>query len=263
MKISPILILILLCLDFQSVNANSTYEWGDTLHIWATSGLNMREGPGTDFPKIKKLEYGEPVKVIDDYLRSTPLSITVIKKSKDSDAFNLKGHWVRVLIGTQEGYVFDGYLSRLPVLRITKKDNPSLNKSIFYSERLETYLRREFILQKENLQTPGEDEWNSWYYFDKKIKFLKGGNHGCGWSGVNIPNISKNEAFLLFNIFGQLEQNLGLSQEENNEYGTGLFINSLKNSNEKLEIYLGDGGMCVYSLTFDKNGTSIHLECCC
>ena len=92
---------MLLCLDVQSVQANSTYDWGDTLHVWATSGLNMREGPGTDFPKMKKLEYGDKVQVIDDYLRSTPLSLTIIKKSKKNAAFVMKGHWVRVIIGRQ------------------------------------------------------------------------------------------------------------------------------------------------------------------
>ena len=75
----------MLLLVGQEVMATSTYQKGDTLNVWAVSGLNMREGPGTDFHKIKKLEYGDRVVVIDNYLRSTPLSLTIVKKQGKSE----------------------------------------------------------------------------------------------------------------------------------------------------------------------------------
>ena len=112
MKNIQVLIVVIFSILFQTANANLNYQYGDTLTVWATSGLNMREGPGTDFPKITKLEYGTSVQVIDNYIHSTPLDLNVFKRNKKTDAFTMHGFWVRVKIGRQEGYVFDGYLSK-------------------------------------------------------------------------------------------------------------------------------------------------------
>jgi len=115
------------------------YAQGDVLHVWANSGLNMREGPGTDFPKLKKLEYGDQVQVIDNYLNSTPFTTTVLAKSKKNREFVMHGFWVRVKIGNQEGYVFDGYLSRIPAMKRSKDNNNNINTESFME-----YAQREF-----------------------------------------------------------------------------------------------------------------------
>ncbi len=249
---------MLLCLDFQSVKANSTYDWGDTLHVWATSGLNMREGPGTDFPKMKKLEYGDKVQVIDDYLRSTPLNITVVKKSKDSDAFVMKGHWVRVIIGSQEGYVFDGYLSRLPVIKIKQKSKNEPLKKYVVSENILFYVGRNFSKIKEtevgDLEN-GEEDFTHTIYYEKDIEYFTGGNKACGWEGLIIKNMSLNEAFLFLSVVHQLEFQI-------QKYPSFEFYFK-KNKKGEIQISLLNGDSENVYFEFENNTVKVYTEGCC
>ena len=204
MKIIQVLTLLLLCLDFQSVNANSTYVWGDTLHVWATSGLNMREGPGTDFPKMKKLEYGDKVQVIDNYLRSTPLSLTIIKKSKTSDSFVINGHWVRVIIDSQEGYVFDGYLSQMPTLKIVKiEDDDSFT---WRSESMYDYVKREIGFAERNTDTVNNDEAIKETYSAKKWISFSSLSNNCYEATTEFHNLSLREVYLFMNVLHHFEE---------------------------------------------------------
>jgi hypothetical protein len=258
MKIIQVLILMLLCLDFQSVKANSTYVWGDTLHVWATSGLNMREGPGTDFPKMKKLEYGDKVQVIDDYLRSTPLNITVVKKSKESDAFVMKGHWVRVIIGSQEGYVFDGYLSRLPVFKIVTNPKYEILKRYTISEGTSFYVERNFSKIEETEvgdRENGEEDFTHTIHYEKDIEYFTGGNKACGWEGLNIKNISLNEAFLFLSVAYQLDFQI-------KKYPSFEFKLE-KNKKGEIQILLLSGDSEDVNFEFKNNSVSIYSEGCC
>ena len=252
MKIIQVLILMLLCLDFQSVNANSTYDWGDTLHVWATSGLNMREGPRTDFPKMKKLEYGDKVQVIDDYLRSTPLSITVIKKSKKSAAFVMKGHWVRVIIGNQEGYVFDGYLSRLPVLK-NKKDEIGGG---FWSESFNEYAKREFGISYFEKDSNRIKEMHTHIKYDNGFEWKEFGEK-CYDMNLELNSLSFNESYLLYNHMGKFEQNLKRNdRSENLEFR----IQKDKDGIYSFHYFTSAGG--IY-LVWENGKFIIKEEACC
>jgi hypothetical protein len=251
MKIIQVLILMLLCLDFQSVKANSTYVWGDTLHVWATSGLNMREGPGTDFPKMKKLEYGDKVQVIDNYLRSTPLNITVVKKSEKSDEFILKGFWVRVIIGSQEGYVFDGYLSRMPVLKFYSNNSSETNHK-FNPEWYLGYFEREFgvidTIDNRDIYNVGSTVFN----FKKEINIQQITEKGAE-SIIKVPNITFNEGYLFFNVFSGFEDYLG--NKENFEFTTF----NIKNDTNGITIFITNGANRDVSISI-KNGIVIISE---
>ena len=253
MKIIQVLILMLLCLDFQSVNANSTYDWGDTLHVWATSGLNMREGPGTDFPKMKKLEYGDKVQVIDDYLRSTPLSLTVIKKSKKNAAFVMKGHWVRVIIGSQEGYVFDGYLSRLPVMKIKKNNNDG-----FWAESFNDYAKREFGVIHFEKDSNRIKEMHTHVKYGNGFEWKEFGEK-CYDMNLELNSLSFNEAYLLFNRMGSFETNLKKVDENEIEY----FDITVKNEKKGFYTFqFSNGGWGIY-LVWENGKFIIKEEACC
>ncbi|MFK8004974.1 MAG: SH3 domain-containing protein [Saprospiraceae bacterium] len=257
MKIIQVLILMLLCLDFQSVQANSTYDWGDTLHVWATSGLNMREGPGTDFPKMKKLEYGDKVQVIDDYLRSTPLSLTIIKKSKKSDAFVMKGHWVRVIIGTQEGYVFDGYLSRLPVIKKRKTSN--INEVQF--ESFETYSKREFGIKFFEYDSLDQKELRSHHiYKNGFVKKIGGGS--CYDMTMELGQLQLNEAYLLFNNTFGFEKNLKNLISSKDEYDQYFKVRIEKKNNIFYSFSI-DNDNSGFSLVYENGKFFIYDWACC
>lgn len=186
------IITIFLAIIFSEFSIANFYKKGDTLHVWAKSGLNMREGPGTDFPKMKKLEYGDQVKVIDQQLYSHSLSLTILKKKKKHNQFKLTGHWVKVKIGKREGYVFDGYLSRLPAMKmIIRKDNEIL------FEHFNEYAKREFGIDSTALNA------DSLKYYDERFVYQNGmewkyPRSECYFASLDLGKISFNEAYLIF-----------------------------------------------------------------
>ena len=83
------------------------YKAGDKLIVHAYSGLVLRETASPAGKKITTLSYGTQITVLADALRKTPFSVEVVK------GYSIKGFWVKVRTARgQEGFVFDGYLSR-------------------------------------------------------------------------------------------------------------------------------------------------------
>ena len=135
------LLLFLLYVITEGSLLAQNYEIGDTLSVVAFNGLNLREEPGKDRRKITLLEIGEKV--------------IVVKKDEillDS-VFGFYGNWIKVhsLKDNEEGFVFDAFVSRYPVLKEFKtlnKIKPISSESVdvyqFMPEFLEEYALRSF-----------------------------------------------------------------------------------------------------------------------
>ncbi len=100
---SAILAIALLPAEAQFQN----YEDGDVLTVVANSGLRLRINPQMTSPTIKVLEHGTPV--------------TVIKVNGYEGAYTdrfqwMDGSWVKVKSGHLSGWLFDGFLTTLPVV---------------------------------------------------------------------------------------------------------------------------------------------------
>lgn len=122
---NTILIIICLSIYIAGLSAQSRYQFGDSLFVWAKSGLNLRIKPSIDAPKLTVIPYGNTIEVIDTAIQTLSHSI-VIAKPTEKDGFRLKGFWVMVKYGEKVGFTFDGYLSKLLLLiypRIKKKPN--------------------------------------------------------------------------------------------------------------------------------------------
>lgn len=83
------------------------YSLNDTLYIWEMHGLEMIADPENPKQIQEKFYYGLPARVVDTDIHRFPASMEV------NEGFSLPGHWVRVIINQDTGYVFDGYLSHL------------------------------------------------------------------------------------------------------------------------------------------------------
>lgn len=127
-----LLIPFLLLFLIPSSNAVSEYAVGEYLNIWAISGLNMRISPDAKAKKIANIPFGEKVKVIDQELYKTPFSYTMARGNSREKKVNwiVKGYWVKVAFHDQEGYVFDGYLSKLPHFSNMNKAQPYIDEKI-------------------------------------------------------------------------------------------------------------------------------------
>lgn len=82
------------------------YKIGDTLSVVAVNDLTLRENPGIGENKISILKRGEKIVI----LKTNKIIIDSI--------YGFKGNWIRVLSLSNkfEGYVFDAFISRYPVL---------------------------------------------------------------------------------------------------------------------------------------------------
>lgn len=95
---------------------------GDRLFVVAQSGINVRSYPSTNHAILFGVGYGETVEVIE----SDTGSLDQIDE--------VWGNWVKVSYGNQVGYVFDGYLSKLPPVQ-----NQDYTSNVDYMDRIKDF----------------------------------------------------------------------------------------------------------------------------
>ncbi len=100
-------IIYLLFLSQITQAQQSRFKEGENLYVWALNGLNMRKLPDAKSDKIAALPYGEKVSV------QANIGVIVAHEVEEFKDFKVKGVWLLVKYGDKEGFVFDGYLSRL------------------------------------------------------------------------------------------------------------------------------------------------------
>ncbi len=103
----------------QAINLTaqtSRFKDGETLNVWATWGLNMRDKPDAKATKLAAIPYGAKVVVQPNIGIKIPFEVEEFK------GFTVKGLWLLVKYGDKEGFVFDGFLSRLPAPIPTEQD---------------------------------------------------------------------------------------------------------------------------------------------
>lgn len=93
--------------------------------VYAFSGLKLRVSPGLDTEVLTVIPYGESVKLLEK---------TELHESIEW----MSGHWVKVQYGDVSGYIFDGFISDLPVpqhgFEMTKNDLDLTYPLIAWSE---------------------------------------------------------------------------------------------------------------------------------
>jgi Bacterial SH3 domain len=106
---AKVLLVLFSIVFWASAQAVSGYKAGDKLNVVAKSGLTLRANPGSKGKKKSTLAYGTEVTVLAEGLRVTPHEVLEFK------GFTIDGFWVKVKAGSEEGWVFDGYLTKLKV----------------------------------------------------------------------------------------------------------------------------------------------------
>jgi hypothetical protein len=118
------LVAILLFVAVASTKAvcASNYEPGQTLFVWAKSGLKLRAEADPQAKVLSVLPDGAKVVVQPDKNSGTPFSVQVEPAQTVGGTkypgMQLEGFWVLVKYKEQVGYVFDQYLSRLPTMAV-------------------------------------------------------------------------------------------------------------------------------------------------
>lgn len=253
MKKSTILCLLILLTN--TLSANLITSENDTLFVWAKSGLNLRTGRSIDSSKIKTVPYGEVVVVVKDSLKKIWFSSIEVPAKYDSllrtdlPEFKLEGSWLKVTHEQDTGYLFDGYLSSLPAIRIDKKSGQT--------EKFSLYLEREFIFfhesQKGDLYKYEFPVINRRIY--NKLIIEDYADEKWGGGSTMLFDISIQEAFLFFSVI--------------HNYGPDSDLNSYDDMSLRITYWDGQklifsNAYCMYtisqpSITF----VIINTECSC
>ena len=94
-------LILIVSLLSCGANAIDNYNTGDMLSVFAVSGMNLRDAPKGNV--LQKLPFGTKVRTLE------------AKRSGSTERIEgISGNWVRVSYNNTEGYIFDGFLSRLP-----------------------------------------------------------------------------------------------------------------------------------------------------
>lgn len=184
-----LLLFSFLCFFLVKIHAIKTYKIGDTLNVWAKNGLFIRSEPNVKSEKIGKLEYGNSVVVVEQTLRKIAFSVLEFKD------FKIKGFWVKINYNDQIGYIFDGYLSKLPCLKIEDGQNV---------EHFEGYAKRVFGLLKNfcKRDTSLDDtQEHCTSKFKKNVVYKYESTYAGQGETFMFKYITFEEAFLFANIY--------------------------------------------------------------
>jgi hypothetical protein len=160
------------------------YKAGDKLNVLAVSGLTLRDKPDIKGAKVAAVPYAASVTVLAEDLFKNAYQSTEMK------GFDIKGNWVKVQVNGKEGYLFDGFLSKIAA--------PKLNDDASYT----TYLGQISKMTKCDKKKPKGEE-NLYDYescsYENGATFLSKGYEGGAFSKIFLPSAiaSFEEAYLI------------------------------------------------------------------
>ena len=149
---TPKCIFMFLLITFLLKTGNCIVEYkpGDTLYVWATSGLNIRAAANANAKVVGKIGFGEMV--LSRAGKNWNLYQNESVKIKDVQAIHgertktitLRGNWAMITYNDIEGFVFDAYLSKL-------KPPDHNESSSFFEAFKEEFGIVKYIEQKDSL----------------------------------------------------------------------------------------------------------------
>jgi hypothetical protein len=173
----------ILFVALNQVFAIDSYQTNESLNVLTLSGIKLRDKPGGAV--IQSIPYAAKVITLEAKSNNFPVAVE-----------GIHGSWVKVNFNGKIGYVFDGFLSRLPA--------PSLTDA-----NLRAYVKREFKLLSEDLPLSyltNSDLGAS----GSTVLFLEWSGEKCayenhfyyegGGENLSIPGVSIEEAYLLVRI---------------------------------------------------------------
>jgi len=236
-------LLIITCailLTCFTAKAADNYKVGDTLYVWAPSGLNVRTGPSTFYNKMGKLEIGDYVVV--KRITSGKYITNGLSAYHDpygepdgmNHPYQLGGKWIEVENDKFYGYAVDIYLLKIPYQK-------TMEQCFAYGDL-------------ENMKTDtlhGDFDVN--YSFPNQFAINVYTGEGGGGETLILPGFTIEEGYVLANAFYVLEP-LVFSQEPNWFVG-GTYTDKL---------YLADEDeFCSISFELKNGYLSVDFGCHC
>jgi len=187
MNLTRVLFLsaMIMQLLFLRSYATDRFKTGDQVNVWAADGLPLKSQANGDGKNLTTIPYGQLVTVIGSDAKTLPVSIKVNMYGK---TYNLKGDWLKVVYKGNEGYVFSGYLSKMPPLIKTKY-------GVFEDE--EDYLKRAYGIKQKKI-IKGKDAYEkTTIEYKNGAKYVVISSEGCSDVMMYLKNITYQEGLLV------------------------------------------------------------------
>jgi len=203
----------------NAIFANDFVE-GQKLSIVAPSGLSLRDAPNQMGRIIDVIEFGEQVTVIN--------SSELVCKSDKIEW--VEGNWILVNYQGQEGYMFDGYLTDLPL--------PKYEFEIAYNDMdvihsLDSWVNYHYDMNlKPDTLIENDEVYKTVYYFDNNQKLIKTDEEGYFRMDVYLSDIRIMDAYHL--LLNMLPSNAEMATFKNNS----VFIEDVDGKLETIKINL-------------------------
>lgn len=187
MKLTRVLLLsaLIVQLLFLKLYADDRFKNGEQVNAWAVDGLPLKSQPNGGGKNLTIIPYGYSVTIIGSDSKNLPVRL---KTSMYGKIYNLKGTWLKVLYKGMEGYVFDGYLSKMPPFAKTKYGT-------FESE--EDYLKRVYGVKQEKKITGKNNYEKITTQYKNGAKYVVSSSEGCFDVMMYLKNISYQEGLLV------------------------------------------------------------------
>lgn len=192
------------------------YNIGDTLNVWASSGLNLRLTKESNSKILTNIPYGEKIIILDnstDEETKVRMKVSCFIENKKTPEFNLTGRMIKVEYNKSEGFVFDGFLSKFQTFSNEEPIEDYLNKN---SEILEIFDHEKNTYSRQNVYSNGINS------------FSFSPTSGCQENSYVIPEISFQEGFLIvYHI-------LRLNRDELKNENCSWYISEIRNNHVKI-----------------------------
>lgn len=253
-----ILLLCGLLLAHQQLWSSDRYAPGDHLYVWAVSGLNVRAAASISGQKIGKLQAGEKLEVISLTTKSYDIMAVdvhpelfvdnIYQEEGSSEAFYLRGKWVKVKGAKFEGYVIDSYLLKYA------PPPPQTSMKAYFAQVDEEPLQIDTTWHNDCDGAGIVDCYD--YEGRTKSGFAISGSYMMSATNhrIAIPNMGLEEGFVFCNYFTPLED--GLRQKK------GISMLKYMAGGED-SLWFLEGDICEFWLSVEGDKLIISEGCSC
>lgn len=178
--------LLTIPIDLQSQN----YAIGDGVLVAATSGLRLRVQPDMNSPTIKVLKYNDYLEVVQTASTEKDLSGRIQWQD---------GQWIRVKTDHVSGWVFDGFVTTLP---LPDEETQLCIDCYSMTQPLNEYISAHFGVEcAEEVADTVEDLMSSTYLHDGGIQVSTTSGEGWYRSEITFEGRRLSEIVNLFRSF--------------------------------------------------------------
>lgn len=230
--------LLLLCLLPTTLLAWPRYQAGDTLYVGASSGLNLRDAVGLEANKLGTVPYGAAVVMLQAPRDGTTFEV------EELPGFTISGLWIKVRYQGQEGYVFDGYLTRLPMPPQGGNRQDAYFGDILPKTQVKDVVHR-YCLPPESDQPCHLTQYFAGPIIRSEYHYSEAAVQGTLW----LPATTPVEAYLLMRALYYYPERHG--------------IRALAEGHQRVLIFLEESVGCEVSLFLLPGGILIEYLCSC